>query len=370
MTMTLDGVDALQPDVGMPFPGEVLREVDSVPALVRCRLGTAGKPLVVFLTGGGHLARVVYGHPGSEPRDFLDHWLAAHGIGLLAVSYPSDHPVFSRAMPDLTLGGWAIRLAALAEEAARKQNADSVIACGWSMGGRIAFAFTRELRRSGIRPHFVSLAATPPFLGFSGRAPRSERLTRDGLWDLSPALPKGRLLHDRWLAELAAAAQALGRSIISPADYERHYRANTPVGLWGPELEPIFVGTEPSDISAALAEASSASYEDFPLCAAIVPTDAGDGLHVLGDQAIWGFATIQGLLRGRLSERRFAILPAARWHDLQRLCVTLPQRLTRSVRGGHLFFVGETGAAATAEHLLELIGALDAIDREVAVFAE
>jgi hypothetical protein len=358
------------PDRGSaPFPGEVLREIDSVPALVRCRLGMAGKPLVVFLTGGGHLARVVYGHPGSEPRDFLDHWLAAHGLGLLAVSYPSDHPVFSRALPDLTLGGWAVRLAVLAEEAARKQNADAVIACGWSMGGRIAFAFTRELSRRGIRPHFVSLAATPPFLGFSGRAPRSEQLTHDGLWDLSPELPAGRLRQERWLGELAAAAQPQGRTIISPADYARHYRANTPVGLWGPELAAIFAGIEPGDISAALAEASSASYEDFPLCAAIVPIDASDGLHVLGDQSIWGFATIQGLLRGRLSERRFAALPAARWHDLQRLCATLPQRLTRSVRGGHLFFLGEAGAAATAASLLEVIGELGATDREVAAFA-
>jgi hypothetical protein len=366
-----DRADARQAESGLgtPFPGEILREIDGVPALVRCRLGAAGKPLVVFLTGGGHLARVVYGHPGSEPRDFLEHWLAVRGLGLLAVSYPSDHPVLGRAVPDLSLGGWAVRLAALADEAAHEQSTDAVIACGWSMGGRIAFALTRELRLRGIRPHFVSLAGTPPCLGFSGRAARSERLTRDRLWDLSPASRAGRLRQECWLGELAAAAQAEGRTIISPTDYARHYRANTPVGLWGPESAPIFSGIEPGDIAAALAEASSASYEDYPLCAAVIPTDASDGLHVLGDRAIWGFATIQGLLRGRLAAHGFATSSTARWADLQRLFATLPERLMRSVPGGHLFFVGETGAAAAAASLLELIGELDAIDREVAGLA-
>jgi hypothetical protein len=53
----------------------------------------------VFLPGGGHLARVAYGHPGRRPDDFLDQWLAWRGHSLLALSYPTDHPVTGTTCP-------------------------------------------------------------------------------------------------------------------------------------------------------------------------------------------------------------------------------------------------------------------------------
>ena len=51
--------------------GEALRVVEGVPHIVYHRSAGGDCPLAVFLPGGGHLARVAYGHPGSEPRDFI-----------------------------------------------------------------------------------------------------------------------------------------------------------------------------------------------------------------------------------------------------------------------------------------------------------
>jgi hypothetical protein len=75
-------------------PGEELRTAAGFPALVRFARGAPGSPLVVFVTGGGVLARIAYGHAGARPADFLAHWLRQAGYACLAVSYPLGHPVF------------------------------------------------------------------------------------------------------------------------------------------------------------------------------------------------------------------------------------------------------------------------------------
>lgn len=338
---------------GALFPGERRIVAGGVPMVAHVRTGEPGKPLVLFLTGGGVLARVAYGHPGADPHDFLDHWLERAGWGLLAPSYPSDHPVSGAARPDLGLAEWAEALAALvAEETAPSQP---VVPCGWSMGGKLVFALTRALRAHGRAPDcFVSLCATPPFPRLGSGTP-AERLLADGHWDITHGRRDGKTRDERWRDELAVVAAVEGHDVLGPVAFRSHYRANTPPALWGPEINPYFEGETPRDLAGALREAGAFSGADYPICAAIVPVDARDFRHALADEAVWGAVTVQALLHNHLNGR-IPLLSRADWIAVRELVTGAPQRLARQVPGGHFFFLGLSGARRTAAHIEALHG--------------
>ena len=144
-------------------PGEILGVDAGVPHIVYYRPGSEHRPLAVFLPGGGHLARVVYGYPGADPRDFVDSWLAQEGYGLLALSYPSDHAVFPMNCSDLSISQWAASIAELVCDRLRETAHREFVVLGWSPAGRSVVAIERALRSLGLRQLcFVSLAATAP----------------------------------------------------------------------------------------------------------------------------------------------------------------------------------------------------------------
>ncbi|UCI31731.1 alpha/beta hydrolase [Mesorhizobium sp. B4-1-4] len=337
------------------FPGEQLIETNGLPVLAYRRTGLAATPLVVFLTGGGILARIAYGHPDGNAHDFLDHWLADLGWGLIAASYPCDHPLFDQLGAGLQLDTWARMQAVLVAEAIDMYGQRPIVAAGWSMGGRLVFALTRALRQHGLRLDcFVSLCGTPPFPRLTKEETPPERLLPNGLWDLASGRRDGTSRDERWLAELAVAAKREGRAVISPSAFADAYRVNVPHGLWGPELEPYF-GNEPQqDRLNSLLLAGSFSGEDYPVCAAIVPLDRSDFRHALSDQAVWGEITVKGLVNNRMNAGAIVGLSEEQWAWLREFVIESPKRLTRYLSGGHFFFVGETGAKRTADLLREL----------------
>ena len=338
------------------FPNEELLEISGIPLLVYHRSADPGRPLLVFFTGGGHLARVVYGHPGSNPGDFLDHWFADSGFGMLAVSYPSDHPLFDRPEPDLGLSQWAGIVADLAVKAVGEtRSLDRLVAFGWSMGGKMAFAFNRALKARGQGLHcFISLSATPPFPSYLSKDAGPEFATPDGLWDLSPGRGGGYRQRS-WLAELAATDRAHGRTVISADDYRRHYRANTPIALRGPQLKHNHPRGALGHLRTGFDDAASFARADYPICAAIAPTDASDLHHALNDRLAWAAITAQGLA-SQIEATGFRGQDLA---EIVALFEELPARLSRRVPGGHMFFIGKSGASATASHLGDLLGEVD-----------
>lgn len=196
------------------------------------RLGDPMKPLVVFLTGGGVLARVAYGHPQGRRTAFLDYWLEGEGWGLLTASYPGDHPVFSAPRPDLQLQEWASALAELVAEAVGEGGKRPIIACGWSMGGKLVFALSHALRlRKQALECFVSFSATPPFPRIDGNGIPPESLLANGLWNLSAGSRDGFTRDERWLEELAAIEKLEGHGVIDPPTFLDLYRTNVPAGL-------------------------------------------------------------------------------------------------------------------------------------------
>lgn len=344
-----------QSELQQLFPGEHRHDCLGIPVLSYARLGDQTEPLVVFLTGGGVLARIVYGHPQGRRSDFLDYWLEEQGWGLLTASYPGDHPVFPAPKPDLQLEEWASALAELVAEAVGEAGRRPIIACGWSMGGKLVFALTRELRLRGIAlTCFVSLCATPPFPRLNATSIPPERLHENGLWDLSHGTRDGTTRDQRWNEELALAASEEGRTVVSPQDFSRLYRCNAPSGLWGPELDPYFDGGDELDIVQELRNAAVFSGHDYPICVAVVPTDRRDYRHALADEAVWGGITVQCLLHNRLSKVAMSELSTHDWVRLRESVIGAPRRLTRHLPGGHFFFLGAHGARATVAHLVEL----------------
>lgn len=324
------------------------------------------KPVLIFLPGGGHLARIAYGHPGANATDFIDHWLQAAGWGHLALSYPCDHPAFAKTYPDMTISDWGASSAAIA----LRLLADcpppvKVVVAGWSMAGRAARAITRNLAVGGIHSiGFISLAASAPVPGLIPVNRLGEAVTREGLWNIAAeesGLPRR---HAAWLAELGDQDADNGHIIISRADYERFYRVNTPLRLRG---EPQFLRATGTSVgmAEALEELGTFDFAAHPLTAVIAPTRISDARHALTDHVTWGFLNAQHLFERHVRGRDLSGMSPDRWRRLREMMLELPQRLARTVEGGHFFFVGARGARGTVRQAIELTDDLLSVKAEL-----
>ncbi|MDQ7251037.1 hypothetical protein [Dongia sedimenti] len=334
--------------------GEALRHAGSVPALVYHRHGRdPSAPLMIFVPGGGHLARVAYGYPGGAPPDFLDHWLAAAGYGLLAASIPAGRPIAAHGHPGLTRNEWGEALAALAEDGLAQSNGRrSVVILAWSMAGGVIGHLTIALRARGIAVECVMpFSASSPLPRPVGSHGVAECLDEQGLWDVAGSTVFGIERRVIWNDELRAIEASLGRSVLSAANYQRHMLTGTPVGLLRGGFARAARPKDDPDIAA------------FPLAAPIIPTGQRDYRHALGDGAAWAYMNTQ-LILDRYEKAIAATgarLTEAAWQRLSALVGALPTRLAARVPGGHFFFVGESGARATAAAIDDLLAQSRAI---------
>lgn len=332
-------------------PGETLRIVQGVPHIVYYRSAGEDCPLAVFLPGGGHMARVAYGHSGSEPRDFMDRWLHDADFSLLALSYPSDHAAFPIHRPDVTIPQWANSVATLIREHIKECPCREIVALAWSMAGRSAVALERALRDRGLSLSlFVSLAATAPLPGLMPVSLADERFTPEGFWDSGSR-------HAQWLRQVAEQVGASGRAAIDPQSYLDRYVVNSPFPLRG-QPPDIQAGAE-----ALIADDNGAfAYADYPVIASIVPDGSADRLHALTDGALWGALNVLRIAHRIERDRN---MDAHRWESLRRLFAEVPQRLTRNIAGAHFFFLGQAGAKATVQHVVDLVREASAIEAEL-----
>jgi len=328
--------------------GESLETVGPIVAMVHHRARRdLETPLIVFLPGGGHLARIAYGYPGGEPRDFIDHWLEPSGHGMLSVSPPSNPP-FTPAAPDLTRAAWAEAVAELITRTLKQDGgARRIVLLAWSLAsgyiGHLSLAL--RARRVDIAA-FVPLAAAPPLPRPQRSYVAEETLRSDGLWDVADSRLFGVDRATSWLGQIASIEAEIGRSVLPEAAYRHHILVGTPVGLARGGLARIEPpSTEEPDIA------------DWPLAAPLVPMDESDHRHGLSDVAGWTYVNTQIVL-ARYALARAAVgdrIGTDAWRDLTGLVDSLPERLATRLPGGHFFFVGETGARATAAAILEQI---------------
>ena len=327
------------------YPGESVEEAAGFPAITHFTAGEPDRPLVVFVPGAHHAARVAYGgHEGARKEDFLAHHLAERGYNVLAVSYPigleegglpTDHPGF-------TIRDWGAQVVELAQRTLEERELDGpVIVLGWSMGGKSAQPVFAAAQERGLDLDlFVSLAATPPLPGLIA-------LTRE-----YPMLESGyadrRGDFDRWHAQVAAGGEAQGREIVPEDVFKTQYQGDIPINLQG-YGQRYRDGAFVMDPMADMEDAQPFAFDSYPLIAAIVPNGRADARHALTDRAAWGLYNANTLFNRHMADVDVDALSDEEWAALTALSDGLDDRLTRRVDGNHFFFMGEVGAEATAE---------------------
>ncbi|GLR87586.1 hypothetical protein [Bradyrhizobium iriomotense] len=298
------------------------------------------------------MARVFYGHPGSRAEDFLDFWLELRDLGLIALSYPSDHRAFRRRLTDLTVTDWANAAAAMTAKIVKARGlCGPIVPIGWSMAGRAFRAFNVAARRLDLKVSgFIALAATPPMPGMGRTEPEGEPFTAEGFWrtgndDTGLSARSESFLRDiNWR----------GTEIIDAAAYAAYYVVNTPIRLRGePDQRG---GLDRNSLLNTIADLGTFAYPEHPFTGVIAPTHIADARHALTDQATWGFLNSQKFFSEYSAAKP---IPALDWSQLRDLASQIPTRLCRYVEGGHFFFLGRDGAAQTTSHIQDLCKQLD-----------
>ena len=332
------------------YPGETLERAAGFPVLVRFAPARQDSTLVVFITGGGVLARIAYGYPGGRPGDFLGHWLHREGFAMLALSYPMGVPAFAATYPEFGVADWAEQSAEIiARYVAAHRLPNKVVVLAWSMAGRVAAPLTVRLRQHEVEVELlVAMAASPamPNLlpGLDGLRPAPSGLAR----------VEGAYLA--WLQHCLADQSRLAGHPIVPSDlFAAAFAGDFPVGLAASAMryeDGTFVHAPQRDAD----ETGAFAYGQYPPIAVLTHDSPVDPHHALVDRAVWGFYMTQQLSQAYLFQRGADITALApeRWTEILRLVRGAPERLTLTMPGNHMFFVGEAGAAKTVAALQEL----------------
>jgi hypothetical protein len=312
LTMTAIPAAAQSPVL---YPGEKVVQLAGYPAMVRYSKGDPQKPLLVFIPGQSHLARIAYGAPGTRPEDFLAYWLQKEGYNFLAFSFPiaSLHPIFDKPYPDYTGEIWGQQIALAAQQAIKENGlSNKIVLLNWSMGGRAMEIATQESRKLGLDVVAgISMAATPPI-------PRG--------------MPKS-------IVDMLHKDDSSGRLAMIHADEADNGHIIIPVDVYTNE----FVG----DMPLSLATYSSFDMNDYPLVAVLMDSKQADPTHALGDPSAWAF--INGRTASRIGSAAAKSLTPEKWDALLALERSMDGRLRTPVGGNHFFFVGEKGARTAAE---------------------
>lgn len=342
-------------------PGEELRATPEGPALTWFRLGKPDLPMVVFIPGLGHLARIAYGLPGTRPEDSLAHWLHQSGFSVLAVSYPLANPVYPNVKPEFTLRDWGTQAARLAGEMVERHRLPrGVIVLGWSMAGGIALSFNLAAPEFGIEVElFVGLAASPYLDGHN-----------PGLIDMIEPAANGMAriptLFYEWFGAALDEQDAInGHEILPREQYRAEMLGDFPVALMGSpirERDGEFVRDE----TAFLADARPFNFEGYPLIASLSGDSPLDARHTALDASVWASYTERSFFRRHLGRLARTLPEPELWRQALALVHQAPRKLSAVVRGGHFFFVGETGARETAARIVQFREQAAEIDGQLA----
>jgi hypothetical protein len=333
------------------FPGEtVVRRADA-PLLEYFVPGQAEKPLLVFVPGFGHLARIAYGgHPGACPESFLGHWLGKAGFSFLGLSYPLEtkEPVFDELCPSFDAQIWGKQIAESAMLRITEHSlSQRIILVVWSMGGKCVQPAYESARALGLEMHVVALAATPGLPGLGGVAKRLPMAASGYVW--TPP----NLLQD-WCRQISSRTNAIPQNV-----YFDQYTGNGPVAIAGCG-ELYSDGRFVMDPMTQAQSYGAFAVDTFPLTAVLTNDDPDDVRHALADRGNWALLNGNGLVHRYLQRygSKESRISTEGWTRLLDISRSLTEQLCRPVKGNHFFFVGESGARDAATALIEAIECL------------
>lgn len=334
------------------FAGEVLDQEAGFPTLYKYSPADPRKPLIVFIPGSGHNARIAYGgHPACAPEDFLAFWLNKHGHGLLAISYPieSEPELIPATAPHFRIRDWGKQAAEITHKIIQRHSlCNQVILIAWSMGGRILTPYCVHVHGKGIKVAlFASLAATP---GVHGSRPPPPHMSTT-----VSGYARATNQDNPFALQIDEQNQKFnnGRAIFPVDAYPRDYCGFTPVALtgWGFRYDhesckfvvDNYISTE---------DAAADQFEHWPMIVALTGTSPLDARHVITDQAIWSYMLTRKLMHMIEVIGVKKLNKKGNWQKLIELVHSLPNKMCYSVPGNHFFFIGESGARKTAEIII------------------
>lgn len=207
--------------------------------------------------------------------------------------------------------------------------------------------FASEARKIGlVLGFFAALAATPPIPGQNPIPPVSKiPLDEFGLFTQPPGAP---LLK----RGMKIAAEANGREVI-PLEFETAYLGATPVQLGGVGLRYSDERGVYEDYLADIQDNMATDFAAYPICAPIIPGLQFDARHGITDEHVWGLYTTTRLFQLAGPKSNFAEMDPYTYQSLMSLARSAPRDLARVVGGDHFFMIGEKGAKATVQAIIE-----------------
>lgn len=315
------------------------------PAVTYFQAGEPDMPLIVFVPGAHHAARIAYGgHEGARSEDFLAHWLKEKGYNFLAVSYPIDTAsgMMNETAPDFTAQNWGQQIADAALGVIDEHElSGGVYFAHWSMAGKSIQPAHAAMAEAGhpIEAAF-SFAATPGIPGIVTLTQELEK-TDDGYANREGTYPG-------WISQLDANRQG-GPEIIPEDILRSDYLGHIPVNLQG-YGELVEDGEVRIDHMQQALDYGSFEFSNQPWIVVFQVDDRADARHAINDSSYWSYYNThslfaepgkRGLKVGDMSDKA--------WQQMIKMSQEAPERLRVDVGGNHFFFVGETGAHATAE---------------------
>ena len=335
------------------YPGEKILTANGYPALVKFIKGSPKKPTVVFIPGFAHLARISYGYPTGNPKNFLSYWLNKKGYSFLGISYPLDNPVFSDVYPAFNHEDWGKQAADITKMYIKNNNlSNKVIIIGWSMGGGIAPTFNIAAEKTGIEVDF--------FIGLSSDPAIPELYPPSIIKDIKMA--KNYLINTKdtypgFIKAIELQGKLNNSDIIPVEIYKKQFLGNIPVCLFGSALR-YKNNKWTTDIAEALSTSKSLDLPEYPFTTSIrnygmYASQLAANAAIL-NQSSWGFIIPRKIFYLYTKDTDFNNLSPGYIAELDQVTNNSLQNLTEKVYGTHFFFIGEFGAKATAIAVGEL----------------
>ncbi|MFC3908047.1 hypothetical protein ACFORL_03000 [Legionella dresdenensis] len=342
------------------YPHERIMHAAGAESLVYFQSADKTKPMIIFIPGDGHLARIFYGYPQGNPADFLNYWIHKKGYPFLALSYPSDNQVFNRIYPAFTISQWGEQIAAIAKKIIDENKlTNKIIIAGWSMGGAVEQTVSQAAQKQGLEIElFIGLSAVPPL----------PYVMQSGAFDVNTKrinnLADRSKLFPLCFEMLTEQSKDNGHAIVSYDIYRSQFTGNIPAAL-AAEGYWFKQGQIRKNIPLVIEDSGIFDFATTPWIALIVDDSPTTAKISLIDPYAWSFLRAEMINKNYLQKIEPSKLAPAQWQQLRTLVNNLPDYLKITVHGNHFFFVGEKGAKATADAIETLSGRVRAVKQQL-----
>lgn len=327
-----------------PYEGEQLVEINNIQTLFKFIEGDKDKPLVIFVPGAAHLARIAYGFPGGKEDDFLSYWIHEKGYPFLGVSYPIDNPVYTKVYPSFNIRDWGKQVATLAKTLVDKNHlSNHVVVLAWSMGGNIEESVSEAFQKAHISvDSFIGLSAVTPlsYIDQKIKGVIGNEMLLNNLLDEKPFFNFFEKLLDEQ-------NKYNGHKIIPKKVYENEFIGNIPVALEAQGyhfMHDKFV----FNIQETLDDSGVFHFENTPWIGLISDDSATIPRITLTDTSAWNFIRSEMLYVQYLDHINMDENPN-KFSEIKQILTRIQQQFSETAHGTHFFFVGKKGARETAQ---------------------